>query len=145
VSSGAALQSKEALPSAMKLDVNGGGISSDGACEISGHQLLERRDHARLSFHHRLRLDTLTLSGNIDSGGFLLTIQGAVNTTATGYQRAGGLTKAGSGTRLTLSGANTYTDATTISAGALTVTNSSALGTTANGTTVAAARCCSRW
>ena len=45
------------------------------------------------------------------------------------------LTKAGAGT-MVLSGANTYTHATTVSAGALNIRNATGLGTTAAGTTV---------
>jgi autotransporter-associated beta strand protein len=48
----------------------------------------------------------------------------------------GSLTKTGSGT-LTLSGANTFTGNTTVSAGTLQIGNATALGGTANGTTVA--------
>ena len=46
------------------------------------------------------------------------------------------LTKAGAGSQ-TLSGANTYTGLTTISAGVLNIQNATALGTTENGTSVA--------
>ena len=46
------------------------------------------------------------------------------------------LTKTGAGTQI-LSGANTYTGSTTVSAGNLTISNSSALGGTGSGTTVA--------
>jgi fibronectin-binding autotransporter adhesin len=62
--------------------------------------------------------DTLTEGGIISNGS-----------------TANSLTKAGSGT-LTLTGANSYTGSTTVSAGILNIQNSGALGTTASGTTV---------
>jgi fibronectin-binding autotransporter adhesin len=49
---------------------------------------------------------------------------------------SGGVTKDGTGT-LTLSGSNTYIGATTINTGAISISNATALGTTAGGTTVA--------
>lgn len=78
----------------------------------------------------------LVFGGNIANGGFLLTIGGASNTSASGIiSGTGGVTKIGAG-RLTLSGANSYTGATTVSAGVLNVQNATGLGTTAAGTTV---------
>jgi autotransporter-associated beta strand protein len=77
----------------------------------------------------------LTFGGNVANAGFLLTIGGSSNTSASGViSGTGGLTKSGTGT-LTLSGANTYGGATTLSAGTLNINNSgtsstnSAIGT----------------
>ena len=79
---------------------------------------------------------SLVFGGNIANGGFLLTIGGGSNTSASGIiSGTGGLTKSGAGT-LTLSGANSFTGATTVSAGVLNVRNATGLGTTAAGTTV---------
>ena len=50
---------------------------------------------------------------------------------------AGGLTKTGAGL-LTLTGANTYSGLTTVSAGSIVVDNAAALGSTAGGTVVGA-------
>jgi len=58
-----------------------------------------------------------------------LSISGIIST-------SGNLTKVGAG-KLTLSGVNTYTGATTISAGVLNIQNATATGTTAGGVTVA--------
>ncbi len=73
---------------------------------------------------------TLTLSGTGNT-----TVSGVI---ADGGTSAGSLTKAGTGT-LILSGANTYTGATNVNAGILSIQNAGALGTSANtsNTTVA--------
>jgi fibronectin-binding autotransporter adhesin len=70
----------------------------------------------------------------LDSNGFDASISRALltDTVSTG----GGVTKQGAG-RLTLSAANTFTGATTVSGGALRIANATGLGTTAGGTTVA--------
>ncbi|HYA46200.1 MAG TPA: filamentous hemagglutinin N-terminal domain-containing protein, partial [Burkholderiales bacterium] len=86
---------------------------------------------------------TITTTGGATLGG-LATAGGAITlsvgtaSTASGVISGAGttLTKQGTGT-LTLSGANTYTGATTVSAGVLDIQNSSALGSTGAGTTVA--------
>src|SRR5262249_11821187 len=81
---------------------------------------------------------TLTVNGGIGLGSGLLTIGGAGNTLLSNSlsNSASGLTKNGTGT-LTLSGANFYTGATTISSGTVVLGNAKALGTTASGTSVA--------
>ncbi len=80
---------------------------------------------------------TFTLSGAIGGNARPLTAGGAGNTTISGVigTASGTLTKDGTGT-LTLSGANTYTGATTVSAGVVRVQNNTALGTTGGGVTV---------
>ena len=75
-------------------------------------------------------LTHFTASGAISiHGSQVLTIDGAGDTTFSGIVSGtgGSLNKIGSGT-LTLSGANTYTGATSISAGTLTLSNVNALG-----------------
>ncbi len=102
-------------------------------------------------------LDVQADIGNevVDVGGSLVTsagtgtVGGVVNLTATatvggdgaltisgGIDGGFGLNKVGAGT-LTLSGANTYTGTTLVSAGTVVVTDAAGLGTTAAGTTVA--------
>lgn len=64
----------------------------------------------------------VTLTGNVTTAGFILTVDGSNATTiSTGViSGTGGITKEGSGT-LTLSGTNTYTGITTVNAGTLSV------------------------
>ena len=83
--------------------------------------------------------DTLTLAtGGITGATRPLTVTGAGNTTISSVigTTTGTLAKTGAGT-LTLSGTNTYTGATTVSGGVVRVQSNAALGTTANGTSVA--------
>jgi fibronectin-binding autotransporter adhesin len=78
----------------------------------------------------------LTLAGTFDLTGGVRTI--TVNNpsdTISAVVSGGGIIKEGTGT-LTLSGTNTYTGATTVNAGILSVTNASGLGTTGGNTTV---------
>jgi fibronectin-binding autotransporter adhesin len=74
---------------------------------------------------------TLTLTGN---GTGIVTLSGTIN--SGNGKRDYAITKTGTST-FTLSGANTYGGATTISAGVLNIQNSSALGSTASSTSVA--------
>ncbi|MEY4939159.1 MAG: hypothetical protein RIQ93_894, partial [Verrucomicrobiota bacterium] len=141
VTSGAALQIQGGITvGAEALTLNGTGVSSDGALRnISGANtyggLLTLGSATRINSD----ADTLTLSnaGTITGSGFDLTVGGAGNTSIASIigTGAGTLTKDGAGT-LTLTGANTYTGATTVSAGVLNIRNATALGTTANGTSV---------
>ncbi len=80
----------------------------------------------------------LVYGGNLDNGGFLLTVAGSSNTTISGIlSGSGGLSNTGTGT-VTLQGANTYTGSTNVSAGVLNIRNNTSLGTTAAGTIISA-------
>ena len=82
---------------------------------------------------------TLTLSGGVTGNTRPLTVGGTGNTLISGViaTTTGTLTKDGSGT-LTLAAADTYTGATTVSAGVVRVQNSGSLGAGGGSTTVAA-------
>ncbi|MEI6714975.1 MAG: autotransporter-associated beta strand repeat-containing protein, partial [Verrucomicrobiota bacterium] len=65
--------------------------------------------------------------GKVDTGGYLLTVAGAGNTTISGpITNTGSLTMGGLGT-LTLSGANSYTGITTINSGSLVISGDPAI------------------
>ena len=71
-------------------------------------------------------LSLLSIVNNVTNGGFLLTSGGTGNTAISGIiGGTGGLTKTGGGT-LTLSGVNTFTGTTTVSAGIVRATTSTA-------------------
>lgn len=79
-----------------------------------------------------------TTGGNLTLGSAVLTVGDASSTNYAGVISgglSGGLVKTGSGT-LTISGNNTYTGATTVNAGTLSIASATGLGTTNTGTTV---------
>ena len=134
VNSGAALQIQGGITTAAEaLTLNGTGVSSDGALRnISGTNTYAGL--VTLGAAARINSDagTLTLSntGTITGAGRGLTVGGAGNTTIASAigTGSGTLTKDGAGT-LTLTRQNTFSGATTISAGTLAYGVSNALGT----------------
>lgn len=123
VTSGAALEIQGGIAVGTEaLALNGSGISNGGAFRnVSGSNSFA----GVITFGSASTISsdagTLTLSGNLNNGGFLFTESGAGNVTITSViSGTGGLTKTGAGT-LTLSGAssNTYTGATTVNQGTL--------------------------
>ena len=141
----------------------GGGNGGSGTIYLSGgrhdldpqhHPTTEQRHgpqhrHALLQRGRRSRRPT-TRSGGltyayVQAGGAVLNTslssfaisQNLLHDPSLGATADGGLTKNGANT-LTLTGSNTYTGPTMINAGTLQLGNSSALGSTAGGTTVAA-------
>ncbi|MFM8413314.1 MAG: beta strand repeat-containing protein, partial [Planctomycetota bacterium] len=78
------------------------------------------------------QVDTLLTNATKTSGALAIDVASGVQTqTGSGYSGGIGLTKLGAGT-LVLSAANTYTGASTVSAGTLQLDDASALGNTAN-------------
>ncbi|MDA7916682.1 autotransporter-associated beta strand repeat-containing protein, partial [bacterium] len=139
VSSGAALELQGGIAVGSEaLTLNGTGISSNGALRnISGTNSWAGAITLGSATEIQSDLGTLTLSGAIGGATQNLTIDGPGNTTISGVigTTSGTLTKNGSGT-LILSAANTFTGATTVSDGVVSVRNSTGLGTTAGGVTV---------
>lgn len=77
-----------------------------------------------------------TTGGNVDLGSGYLTLGGAANTTFLGIiSGSGGLTKVGSGT-FSLTGSNSYTGTTTISAGTISIGTGATLGTLGSGNVI---------
>src|SRR5204862_6914821 len=103
-------------------------------------RLSNNNDFPTSAFFHSITLtgSGYTLAGNKVTPTIGLTGSGTTGTNIVSLQVAGnGATVSKTaGSTLILSGANTYTGTTTVSAGVLGVANSTALGTTAAGTTV---------
>ncbi|QYM79384.1 autotransporter-associated beta strand repeat-containing protein [Horticoccus luteus] len=120
------------------LTLSGTGISNSGALQsISGDNVYGGAITLGAATRIVTAADTLTLSGAIDNGGKALTIFSTGDTTISGSMSgAGSLVKTGAGD-LVLSGANSYSGVTTITTGTLQAASSTALGSTAGGTTVA--------
>ncbi len=142
VASGAALQTQGGITvTGETLTLNGTGISNDGALRnVSGNNTWTGA--VTLGSASRINSDagTLTLAGAIGGDTQNLTVGGAGNTSISGVigTTTGSLTKDGAGT-LTLSGANTYTGATNINKGTLTVGATNALSSSTDVTVASGA------
>jgi fibronectin-binding autotransporter adhesin len=113
--------------------LNGGTLSSDSAALRTVAQALVFGGDVTLG--NATDTGGLTFTGNVNLGGAVRTIKTDSNVTLGGVIDNGGLTKAGTG-NMAITNANTYAGATTVKAGLLMVSHSSALGTTAGGTSV---------
>lgn len=123
--------------------INGGYVQINGGNAINDAGAVIVNAGGLLQVNAAETIGSLSGSGNVllQTAGSLTTGGNNASTTFSGviseFGPVGSLVKAGTGT-FTLAGANTYTGATNINAGALVAANATALGTAANGTTVAA-------
>jgi autotransporter-associated beta strand protein len=137
ITSGAALQVQGGFISSSTgtLNLNGSGISSDGALRnISGNNTLARAIALKSASRINSDAGTLTIdvaSGNAITGAFDLTIGGTGNVVVADpiATSTGQLIKDGTGV-LKLSTVNTYTGGTKISGGVLNIANDNNLGGT---------------
>ena len=127
-------------PTSLTLETLGGGVGSaitgSGQLTLGGNVTVNYTGSgpittgasiaAPIALGNGTRTFTVNDDGNSDVD---LSIIGIISGT-------GGMTKSGTGSTMYISGANTYTGLTTISAGTLQLGNTSALGTTASGTTI---------
>jgi len=118
-------------------------LTLNGSCTLSGNSILLESKISNAQGNNSVSLPlvlgsdglfqvssgSLAVGGTIDNGGHLLTVNTAGASTATiggSISGSGNLVKVGMGT-LTLSGTNTYSGGTVVSAGTLPITNSDIL------------------
>ena len=142
ISTGGALDlTNQTLASWQGITLAGSGVSNSGALFNSSSSASSCSIPLTLSAAATIvssGTGGLTLTGNVNNGGYALTIDGVNPTSITTgvISGSGGLNKNGSG-KLTLTGTNTFTGATNINAGVVNIQNATALGTTAGAVTVA--------
>ncbi len=121
--------------------VNGGTLKLSVSNALSPNSALVIGTGATVDFDwgHSATIASLSGNGTLDVKGTTLVVGDSNNTTFSGVLTDsggyGGFTKVGSGT-LTLSGNNTFTGVVTISAGAVNLQNSNALGGNTYGNTI---------
>ena len=117
-----------------------GGINNSAAVSVAGGATLRLNGSAAYTQETIGSLSGAGTVTNVGAAAVNLVVAGAASTTFSGTITDGTnalvlIKNTGTGT-LTLSGANSYDGATTISAGAINIQHASALGSTAAGTTV---------
>ncbi len=114
--------------------ISGGTLTLDATGTIAASSGVA--NSGNLTIGGNKTIDSMTGAGTTTLGSYTLTIGDASNTSGTYSGIAsgtGGITKAGTGT-LTLSGGNTYTGATSVTAGILQLSATGALGNGTNNT-----------
>jgi len=139
VASGATLAFRGGITysSAETVTINGTGYLGLGAMNnISGNNSFAGAVTLAAASTMNSEASTLTLTGTVAKGGFLLSTGGAGDITANGViSGTSGITALGTGT-VTLGAANTYSGVTTVNSGRLLVTNSTGSATGSGAVTV---------
>lgn len=113
------------------LEIAGGGITNNSG---SAQTISANLTNTAANVYHTgsVANGSLAISGTVNNGGNLLTIDGTNDSSFSNQiSGSGGLTKAGDGTA-TLSNSNSYSGATTISAGKLTLATAGSINNTSS-------------